>query len=763
MTSHAFLRFDTRSVMDPGRHNAKWDALRASNGFNVKDYGAKGDGVTDDYTAELAAKNAAAVNGGTVYYPTGTYITNTSLSFPANVRVVMDVGAIISIASTKTLTFIGPLDAGMGQHFAGAGTVDINPGSVLEINSQWWGAMGNGALSVDDTSALNKAFTALNSYGGVLRIPRAVSYYLISDDIGLQTGDNYVHIIGDGAKFHQATTSSTYNMFRIRSNMTIEDIELKGYVASGTGGSDVVPQSGYGFRGKEIGGGLDGVLFLNCKVWNCSFDGWYIDDKTGGGHIVLKNCSGWDNYRNDFAAVQCEYVEVDGGIWGDDSFVINKNASIDFEPDVNKRIGKAVAKNLKTYHHISFAADAGEALSGYVDNVEFDGGIYGTACGLAVGNFNVMHVGTYRHHSNARLFLMNAASYSDGRAYGGRFISDSVNQAQAPNLIPYTCAKTAGWDEYFVSGSATKTEGVLIGSHRIAFRLENFSAGYNWLRKNITAVTVNQYYSFGCLIRGDLFENNYHGIWVRCNGASEGNPDAKYYNRPTRIENTEMICGCLRIPTGTTSVDLFIGSDANTDRYDINFSEVYFCEGIVDNESVKSFGSPIVEAVPITAGGGLDVTGGSAVDGRIFRDPDYGLCMQVYTGTVTDFAIFGPSGGYALIRNPTGTQSLEFLGSGTNKFRGDVILDVAGNGFKIKEGSNATAGIATLVAGVAVVSTTKVTANSRIFLTRQTVAGTPGTSVDVTARTAGTSFTITAAGSILDTSTVAWWILEPAP
>jgi hypothetical protein len=79
----------------------------------------------------------------------------------------------------------------------------------------------------------------------------------------------------------------------------------------------------------------------------------------------------------------------------------------------------------------------------------------------------------------------------------------------------------------------------------------------------------------------------------------------------------------------------------------------------------------------------------------------------------------------------------------------------------VKEGTNATMGLATLVAGVAVVNTTAVTANSRIFLTRQTTAGTLGTSVDVTARTAGTSFTITSNGSVLDTSTVAWIIYEP--
>lgn len=91
----------------------------------------------------------------------------------------------------------------------------------------------------------------------------------------------------------------------------------------------------------------------------------------------------------------------------------------------------------------------------------------------------------------------------------------------------------------------------------------------------------------------------------------------------------------------------------------------------------------------------------------------------------------------------------------------DLKLTTAGNGFYVKEGTNATMGVVTLVAGVAVVSTTKVTATSRILLTRQTVAGTVGSSVDVTARTAGTSFTITANGSILDTSTVAWLIMEP--
>lgn len=92
----------------------------------------------------------------------------------------------------------------------------------------------------------------------------------------------------------------------------------------------------------------------------------------------------------------------------------------------------------------------------------------------------------------------------------------------------------------------------------------------------------------------------------------------------------------------------------------------------------------------------------------------------------------------------------------------DLKLITAGDGLYIKEGTNATMGVATLVAGSVVVSTTKVTANSRIQITIQALGTvTVPTVIGVTARTAGTSFTITSA-DVVDTSTVAWMIVEPA-
>jgi hypothetical protein len=94
---------------------------------------------------------------------------------------------------------------------------------------------------------------------------------------------------------------------------------------------------------------------------------------------------------------------------------------------------------------------------------------------------------------------------------------------------------------------------------------------------------------------------------------------------------------------------------------------------------------------------------------------------------------------------------------------GDFVCDVAGGGLNLREGTNARSGVATLVAGAATVATTEVSANSRIQLTVQSL-GTVSVpqAVGVTARNAGTNFTITSAGGT-DTSVVAWVIIEAVP
>lgn len=95
-------------------------------------------------------------------------------------------------------------------------------------------------------------------------------------------------------------------------------------------------------------------------------------------------------------------------------------------------------------------------------------------------------------------------------------------------------------------------------------------------------------------------------------------------------------------------------------------------------------------------------------------------------------------------------------------FGGQLVCGTAGVGLAVKEGANACQGVATLVAGTATVSTTVVAATSRIQISVQSLGTvTAPKAVAVTARTAGTSFTITSADPT-DTSTVAWEIFQAA-
>ena len=54
---------------------------------NVRSFGAKGDGATDDTRAFAAAVSAAQVRGGTVYVPVGTYLVS-HVTLPSHVQLL---------------------------------------------------------------------------------------------------------------------------------------------------------------------------------------------------------------------------------------------------------------------------------------------------------------------------------------------------------------------------------------------------------------------------------------------------------------------------------------------------------------------------------------------------------------------------------------------------------------------------------------------------------------------------------------------------
>lgn len=158
-------------------------------------------------------------------------------------------------------------------------------------------------------------------------------------------------------------------------------------------------------------------------------------------------------------------------------------------------------------------------------------------------------------------------------------------------------------------------------------------------------------------------------------------------------------------------------------------------------------GQPLVDLRATNSGGRVGLTFADGVYGFLDYDPDSSQGVRLSSLNNGPLQLGQNSNAYY--------GSSTFVTGATVTSGGMTIKSVA-----INEGSNTTMGTGTLVAGTVVISTTKVTANSRIFLTTQVPGGTPG-ALYVSARTASTDFTVTST-SVLDTSTFAWWIVEPA-
>lgn len=116
----------------------------------------------------------------------------------------------------------------------------------------------------------------------------------------------------------------------------------------------------------------------------------------------------------------------------------------------------------------------------------------------------------------------------------------------------------------------------------------------------------------------------------------------------------------------------------------------------------------------------------------------------------------GPAAGTGARDTTWGRQGTAQMGTPDS----DIVINLAGKGLKIKEGTNARMGTATLAAGTVTVSNTSITANTRIVVACKTPAGTPG-ALFVNAVTVGTSFVIKSTSST-DTSVVGYVLFEAA-
>jgi len=220
---------------------------------SVVDFGATGDGSTDDTDEILAAMVAAA--GKTLYFPDGTYKISASLTPASNTTIVFDSGAEITVAANSFAT--------------GDAVLKIN----LKSNITVW---GNGAT-----------FTGQREGTGTLLISMGVN---LSGSTNIRIYDlNCNNFGGDGFLIHEADDNSVWfcenvwierckannNMRQGLSLVSGKNVWITDCVFSNTNGKS--PEAGVDV---EPSGGP--TLIVNCNIVNCT-----ATMNVGGGFLTV--------------------------------------------------------------------------------------------------------------------------------------------------------------------------------------------------------------------------------------------------------------------------------------------------------------------------------------------------------------------------------------------------------------------------------------------------------------------------------------------
>lgn len=303
----------------------------------------------------------------------------------------------------------------------------------------------------------------------------------------------------------------------------------------------------------------------------------------------------------------------------------------------------------------------------------------------------------------------NPAGASSARYYGMRFVA-SVTSANAQNFTDATGGLTGleGNAQHNGTGTVTSLVGLLSFSSMSSTGTVTTGVGVDSYGIDASSGgTVTTWYSF-------------QGRGPRLSGNGTVTTAYMFYGVPRTVSGSGVV----------TDQRFFVGSTSGLNAYTAN------------NQTRVGGSLPVMPDPGANTGTttaawwiGSNGTPTTARDG-------------IWWGSGLDFGIFR-----------TGSAAGQI--TGTLVVDGDLKLKTAGNGLYVKEGSNATMGQATLSSGTVTVNTTKVTANSRIFVLPDGGTLTNVGFVWVSARSAGTSFTITSS-NILDASNVDWIIVEPA-
>lgn len=525
--------------------------------------------------------------------------------------------------------------------------------------------------------------------------------------------------------------------------------DITAYILTGlsiTGGSiastDSIIQA-FGKLQNQINGVLGGAIYQG--VWNATTNSPALASGVGTkGYYYVVNVAGSTNLDGTTDWKVGDWAIFNGTTW-------DKVDNTDAVSSVNGAAGAVVITVTGTSNRISVSGGGGTAPTVDID-ANYVGQTSITTLGtIATGTWNGSAISTTYTDAKIKTVTGTANRISIGGTTTDPTFDISTAYVGQATITTLGTVATGVWNGTIITGQYGGTGVANTGFTMTYAGNVAFSGAFNTtLAAQASVTTTLPAVATTLAGKTGTMAASYIGYW---NDANQLTGSTNFTYDGTSVVHTGSVAGALFSITNSTSSaaakGLLITMSANGHNA---------AQGILVLKSTTSGGSNVLTMLDFQQNGQNATTTQEILMTYNLRDNSTGRSAGAIAFKYSDVGSGTQKTGWTfrnLVGGTTLTDSAQILGQ-------DFKLLVAGGGIYLKEGSNATMGVATLVAGTVTVSTTKVTANSRIILTRQTTAGTLGSSVDVTARVAGTSFTITSNGSTLDTSTVAWLIIEPS-
>ena len=309
---NTYIRDSINNLRDHYAQNCVYDVTHP-------DYGAHGDGITDDRDHINTAQTAAGV-GKAIYFPPGTYLVSSNITISSDV--IFAYGAKLSIDNTKVVTFTGNVLCGISQIISGLGTVSFTGNTkIKEYYPQWWGATADGAT--DDNTAIQAMVAAVPS-GSSIYFP--IGTYIVSAQVSI---NKKLTLTGQGTiklKANSSVIGGNWYWFYVSG----DDVKFTGLTFDGNGTNQTNLYNMLGLGSLSVTNGnrieVSGCTIINAygtaiccgKSNEVIIQGCFIYDVTGGGGnpgegISFSSTSKANVINCIFGTVADHHVYVDAG------------------------------------------------------------------------------------------------------------------------------------------------------------------------------------------------------------------------------------------------------------------------------------------------------------------------------------------------------------------------------------------------------------------------------------------------------------------